>query len=63
LPKEEKTDARWEALMEKQEVNICLLKTNVATKKREKDLALLMADTTPMDTETRAWYEEQRAIS
>jgi hypothetical protein len=48
------------------EVKIGLLKDNVATKKanavaikREKDLALLMTDTTGTNVETRAWYNEQ----
>jgi hypothetical protein len=35
--REEKVDARWEMMFEKQEVKIGLLKTNVAAIKRKED--------------------------
>jgi hypothetical protein len=38
--REEKFDARWAMIFEKQEVKIGLLKTNVAAIKRKEDLAL-----------------------
>jgi hypothetical protein len=49
---EEKFDARWAIMFEKQEVKIRLLKTNVTTKKR-KDLVLLTTDMSSMGTEVK----------
>jgi hypothetical protein len=45
--REQKSGARWSMMMEKQDVNIALLKTNVAAVKREKNLVLLMQIPTP----------------
>ncbi|KAM0882146.1 hypothetical protein ACQ4PT_032516 [Festuca glaucescens] len=60
--REEKADARWSTMVENQEVNIGLVKDNVTTKKQEKYLSFLMASTSTMDVETRAWYNKQRAM-
>ncbi|KAK1678993.1 hypothetical protein QYE76_039841 [Lolium multiflorum] len=56
-------------LLGNQEIKIGLLKEFVATKKAnaavikwEKDLALPMTDTTVMNADTRAWYNEQREL-
>jgi hypothetical protein len=45
---EEKYDAWWAMMFEKQEVKIGLLKTNVLAIKRKEDLALLTTDTSSM---------------
>jgi hypothetical protein len=60
--REEKANVRWFRMLENKEVKIGLLKTNVATKKREEHLALLTAETSTMDAESRAWCNEQRAV-
>jgi hypothetical protein len=57
--REVKYNARWAKMFEKQEVNIDLLKTNVAAIKRKEDLALLTADTSSMCTEVKAWHKAQ----
>ena len=54
--REEAAAARWTMIMEKQNVKLTLLKTNVAAKKRAKDLELLMVNTDGMDPEVMAWY-------
>jgi uncharacterized protein YccT (UPF0319 family) len=41
--------------------NVATKKANAAAIKRE-GLALHMTDTTAMDADTRAWYNEQRAL-
>jgi hypothetical protein len=60
--REEKFDARWDKMFEKQEVKIGLLKTNVAAIKRKEDLALLTTDTSSMCTEVKAWHKAQSNI-
>jgi hypothetical protein len=57
--REEKFDARWDKMFEKQEVKIGLLKTNVAAIKRKEDLALLTTDTSLMCAEVKAWHKAQ----
>ncbi|CAM0879536.1 unnamed protein product [Alopecurus aequalis] len=60
---EEKSEARWSALMKKQDDKLTLLRTNVATKKRKNELAFLMgADTESMDPMVRAWFMAEHAI-
>jgi hypothetical protein len=48
VEREVKFDARWAMMFDKQEVNIGLLKINVAAIKRKEDLALLTADNSSM---------------
>ena len=63
IQREEKCEARWSQMMEKQNVKIELLKTNVAAKKRNTDMAFLMsADPTTMDDKVKAWYMGQRDL-
>jgi hypothetical protein len=57
--REEKFDALWEKMFEKQVVKISLLKTNVAAIKRKEDLALLTTDTSSMCAEVKAWHKAQ----
>ncbi|KAE8802264.1 putative methionyl-tRNA synthetase [Hordeum vulgare] len=61
--REEKSSARWSALMMKRDVKLELLRTNVATKKRNTDLAFLMeADASTMDEQVKAWYFVERDL-
>jgi hypothetical protein len=60
--RDEKYDTRWTLMLEKQDVNIGLLKGNIAAKKRKEDLALMTADTSTMDEEVKACYKEQHNL-
>jgi hypothetical protein len=59
VAREEKFDARWNKMFEKQEVKIGLLKTNVAAIKRKEDMVLLTTDTSSTCAEVKVWHKAQ----
>ena len=63
--REEKTEARWSALMTNNTVKLDLLRTNVAVKKRNTDMAFLMGGADMLqsdDEELGAWYMAERGL-
>ncbi|CAM0870852.1 unnamed protein product [Alopecurus aequalis] len=61
--REEIAKQRWAALMANSEVKLDLLRTGTVAKKRNHDLAFLMAgEPATMDPEVRAWFMEQRRL-
>ncbi|XP_024311048.1 uncharacterized protein LOC112268943 [Brachypodium distachyon] len=54
--------SRWATVIKKQDDKLEILKVNVAAKKRREDLLILTCDTTGMDAEVKAWYNDQRRL-
>lgn len=66
VEREAKSDARWSAIFSTGQIKLDLLRTNVAAKKRNTDLAFLMAvDATAvsaMDGPIKEWYMRERGL-
>nr|XP_020174313.1 actin cytoskeleton-regulatory complex protein PAN1-like [Aegilops tauschii subsp. strangulata] len=62
---QEKTEARWSALMTSSAVKLDLLRTNVAAKKRNTDLAFLLGGADMIqstDEAVKTWYLAERGL-
>ena len=63
--REEKTEARWSSLMKNNAIKPDLLRTNVAAKKRNTDMAFLLSGADMLqsnDEKLKAWYLVQRDL-
>ncbi|KAF7059747.1 hypothetical protein CFC21_066610 [Triticum aestivum] len=63
--REEKTEARWSSLMKNNTIKLDLLRTDVAAKKRNTDMAFLMGGADMLqsnDEKLKAWYLVQRGL-
>ena len=64
--REEKTEARWSALMSSSAIKLDLLRTNITVKKRNTDLAFPLGEADMLqsnDEAVKAWYLAERASS